>query len=137
MLDHIAMHLPQLDLYLTSVVNGQEELGSAIMMAAEAQAINLQIGQDILNPDEAEQSLRCQCGFEGGFRMVKVNELLCDSCGAEYNYNETSGLYEPVFLCACGWAAYEEEDKHIVGCSNCGTPYMRTINGFQPIGVAQ
>lgn len=130
---HIASHLPMLDQYLSTVVNGQEALGGVLFPAIEAQAVNLQIGTDILNPEEAVKSLRCQCGSES-FNMHSPSKVVCAKCTATYRYQESSGKFMPEFLCQCGCAAYTEEDKFIVTCSGCDKPYMKTINGFQAVG---
>lgn len=123
-LHHIELHLPKLDDHLTNIISGKAEYISGLIDNVEQQAINLQIGKDVLNGQDAEQQLRCQCGSED-FHMVSAGKLLCKACGAGYEYNEPSGLYLPIFLCECGCAAYEkEDDSNMVTCHGCGAIYL-------------
>lgn len=130
--EHITSHLPHLDNYISTVVNGQEALGGTLLPAIETQAINLQIGITVHNPETAANNLRCQCGSES-FHMVSVGKLDCKECTAEYKYQESSGTFQPTFLCKCGSAAWYDEDDHLVLCKSCDKPYMKTILGFQEV----
>lgn len=119
---YIAMHLPQLDDWLATVVSGKNELLEQIYDSVVAAAINLQIGEETFNEQEARESLRCQCGCDD-FELVKVGELHCRGCNAKYVYNHEEGIYEPYFLCECGQAAYTTLDDYLCQCV-CGALYI-------------
>lgn len=134
-LGHIAQHLPMLDTYLNTIVDGRQELGTSIFKAVEDQAINLQLGEEVLNATAAAYNLRCQCGNED-FYMVSPGKLVCtnEDCEAVYLYDEAQGNYQPEFLCKCGSASYiEDEGEPIVQCNGCAAAYLKTVNGFQPL----
>ena len=121
---HIAMHLPRLDDWLATIVSGKTELLEQIYNGVIAAAINLQIGEEAFNEQEARESLRCQCGCYD-FELVKVGELYCRGCKAKYVYNHEEGIYEPYFLCECGQATYEVLDTRSGLCQCvCGALYI-------------
>lgn len=132
--EHIEKHLPMLDQYLNTVTNGQKNLGGILFSAVEAQAINLKIGTEHINPVEVAKKLVCACGDNRFHSPNKVSEVVCTSCNAPYDYKEDTGMFEPRFLCKCGYTSWYDEDDHLILCKQCDKPYMKTVYGFQEVG---
>lgn len=113
---HMFMHMPRYYNWLESVTTGRMRMLSKIAEEVKQSAINLQIGHDINNPEEAANDLVCQCGSNAFKTYLLPSRLVCESCDALYVYNENEGIYMPEFLCRCGYAAYEvlEDRKSVV-----------------------
>lgn len=131
---HIEHHLPMLNRYLETIMGGRQAFGATMLLAVETQAINLQIGEELLNAEDAVRQLRCQCGADD-FHVQSPSRLVCKTCNALYIYEEAEGIYKPDFLCKCGFAAYntDDDDSPLVQCKQCNKVYMSTVTGFQPL----
>lgn len=122
---YIYMHLPRLYNWLETIATGRQRALADIAEVVQQSAVNLQIGHDINNPQEAANDLACQCGSDD-FAIQTAAMIVCMNCTAVYKYDKDRGIYYPEFLCSCKWASYEEIDSRsgLVACNNCSKAYV-------------
>lgn len=127
MLELIEQHLPMLEQHLRSIATGQANFLAGIMTTVEDHAINLQIGPDKFNVEEAEDGLKCQCGATE-FTMVTPGHLVCE-CSAQFKYNEDKGIFLPTFQCGvCNNITFDSIDSVLIECRECKAAH-RYVNG--------
>jgi len=119
----IDKHLPMLANYMHTIVSNKEGLLKVIVEAAKIHAVNLVIGDDVMN--EKDDDLVCTCGSEQ-FSMEAPGKLRCIKCGDSYAYNEESQLYERKFVCVgCGHTVYSVLDEYLAICNKCSLGYFK------------
>lgn len=122
LLQHISDHLPMLERVLGTMIQGRAEFMASMMETVEDQAINLVLGGETLNEEEAEKTLTCRCGCEK-FVINGPFELSCEDCGAPFFYNEDRGIYLPLFKCDCG-SIRVAIDGSLGTCKECNAGYL-------------
>lgn len=129
-LAHTRRHLPMFDAYLDSLESGETQFMASFMMKVKDNAINLQIGPEMLNEEQAVQALKCSCGA-ADFSIISPFKLKC-KCGATFKYSEVMGRYMPDFICyKCENFSFNDIDKILFECADCKVAYRRTKYGAE------
>lgn len=121
--ENIPVHTPKLlEIYQA---NG---IMDTLIQEIKTQAINLHVGVEAYNEKtDKRKDLVCQCQcseFSPGPLYPK--EILCKSCQAKYIHDETTGMYEPEFLCECGCVTWQliDDASGLSMCADCNAAYI-------------
>lgn len=132
---NIESHLPRLHDFMKTMTGDPYLFLKMIMDDTLSQAINVQLGDAKVNAVEKGRDLQCACGctdFQPGEKYPL--EVWCKYCMAKFIFNNELGIYEPEFVCECGYMAWDTVDKEsgLSECMHCNAAYIHnaTDNTF-------